>query len=254
MFRSFAVFRVPFDWSSSLCSILVLSLSFLCPHSSAEDKPGPGARPKVGLVLGGGGAKGAAHIGVIKVLEELRIPADYVAGTSMGAIVGALYASGLSAAELEKTLTSIDWDDMFTDSPPRKDIEFRKKREDLQILSKLEIGYGDGKFQVQKGLIQGQKVNVLFETMMMHVADVTDFDRLPIPHAGRGRGPRDGGRDGRDRRRQPCRRGEGEHVRAGHLSACGHQGPAISSTEALLRNLHRRHRRWRHGRRGDHRH
>ncbi len=165
-----------------LCSIFVLTLSFLSPSSSAEDESGPKARPKVGLVLGGGGAKGAAHIGVIKVLEELRIPVDYVAGTSMGAIVGALYASGLSAAELEKTLTSIDWDDMFTDSPPRKEIEFRKKREDIQILSRLEIGYGDGKFQVQKSLIQGQKVNVLFETMMMHVVDVTDFDRLPIPY------------------------------------------------------------------------
>ncbi|HWR88975.1 MAG TPA: patatin-like phospholipase family protein, partial [Dissulfurispiraceae bacterium] len=165
-----------------VCIVFLLALSFASPSFCAEDKPGPAGRPKIGLVLGGGGAKGAAHIGVIKVLEELRIPVDYVAGTSMGAIVGALYASGRSAAELEKTLTSIDWDDMFTDSPPRKDIEFRKKREDLQILSKLEIGYGDGKFQVQKGLIQGQKVNVLFETMMMHVADVTDFDRLPIPY------------------------------------------------------------------------
>src|SRR5574340_422879 len=80
----------------------------------------PSHRPKIGVVFGGGGAKGAAHIGVLKVLEEQKIPVDYIAGTSMGAIVGALYASGLSADELEKVITSINWKDVFSGDPARQ--------------------------------------------------------------------------------------------------------------------------------------
>ena len=85
---------------TSIFAVLFL-LCILSPDLSfAEEK----TRPKIGLVLGGGGAKGAAHIGVLKVLEEQKIPVDYIAGTSMGAIVGALYASGLTADELEKVI------------------------------------------------------------------------------------------------------------------------------------------------------
>jgi len=85
---------------------------------------------KIGLVLGGGGAKGAAHIGVLRVMEELKVPVDYIAGTSMGAIVGGLYASGLTADEIEDLIVSIDWEDVFSGDPERKDIDFRRKRED----------------------------------------------------------------------------------------------------------------------------
>jgi NTE family protein len=167
--------------------VLRLSLVFVCssllvlfPHiaTAQEDTY---HRPKIGLVLGGGGAKGAAHIGVLKVLEEQHIPIDYIAGTSMGAIVGSLYASGLSAAEIEKILTSVDWKDLFTDTPPRQEIDFRRKQEDYQFLTKLELGLGKGGFRLPKGIVGAQKVNVLFETLMLHASDVTDFDKLPIP-------------------------------------------------------------------------
>ena len=88
---------------------LLLCLALLWPLASvAKPIPSTGDRPKIGLVLSGGGARGAAHIGVIRKLEELQIPIDYIAGTSMGAIVGGLYASGLSVDEIEKVLTSID--------------------------------------------------------------------------------------------------------------------------------------------------
>jgi NTE family protein len=163
----------------------VILLTTLCLSSEGAGQSPPltgNERPKIGLALGGGGAKGAAHIGVLRVLEQMRIPVDYIAGTSMGAIVGALYASGMSADEIQRILTSVDWDDVFSDSPPRQDIEFRRKREDLQILSQLEVGYGDGRFHLPKGLIHGQKVDLLFETMLIHADDVTDFDRLPIPY------------------------------------------------------------------------
>ncbi len=167
--------------------VLRFSLLFVCssllvlfPHiaTAQEDTYN---RPKIGLVLGGGGAKGAAHIGVLKVLEEQHIPIDCIAGTSMGAIVGSLYASGLSAAEIEKILTSVDWKDLFTDTPPRQEIDFRRKQEDYQFLTKLELGLGKGGFRLPKGIIGAQKVNVLFETLMLHVSDINDFDKLPIP-------------------------------------------------------------------------
>ena len=112
------------------------------------------ARPRIGLVLGGGGAKGAAHVGVLKVLEELRIPVDCVAGTSMGAIVGGMYASGMSPAEIEQFLVSADWNELFTDEPQRKDIGFRRKSEDFYNLSKFTIGYRDGRFRTPTAVIE----------------------------------------------------------------------------------------------------
>ncbi|MDQ7786569.1 MAG: patatin-like phospholipase family protein [Thermodesulfovibrionales bacterium] len=138
-------------------------------------------RPKIGLVLGGGGAKGAAHIGVLKVIEELKIPVACIAGTSMGAIVASLYASGMSAAEIEKVLTTVDWDDIFSDNPPRKDIGFRRKQEDLTYLSKISVGIKNDKVQMPKSLIAGQKIGIFFETLLLPVSQIEDFDQLPIP-------------------------------------------------------------------------
>jgi NTE family protein len=164
--------------------MLFLLMSEGVSASSAADAPEADEpqRPKIGLVLGGGGAKGAAHIGVLKVLEEQKIPVDYIAGTSMGAIVGALYASGLSAEELEKVLTSIDWKDVLSGESERRDIDYRRKREDYEILSGLSLGIKDGKIVMPRGLVKDQKVNVLFETLMLHTSDIDDFDKLPIPY------------------------------------------------------------------------
>ncbi|MDA8239360.1 MAG: patatin-like phospholipase family protein [Nitrospiraceae bacterium] len=159
----------------------IIYSGLLSAGASAQEKVSL-QRPKIGLVLGGGGAKGVAHIGVLKVLEEQKIPIDYIAGTSMGAIVGALYASGLSAEELEKVLTTIDWNDVFSGDPDRRDIDYRRKREDYEILSRLSVGFKDGKIAMPKGLIKDQKVNVLFETLMLHTSDIEDFDKLPIPY------------------------------------------------------------------------
>jgi NTE family protein len=158
---------------------IVFSFCSLLPdHSSAEEEQ---KRPKIGLALGGGGAKGASHIGVLKVLEELKVPVDCIAGTSMGAIVASLYASGMSAAEIENVLTTVDWNDLFTDNPPRKNIDFRRKQEDLTYLSKISVGIKDGKVHVPKSIVAGQKIGVFFETLMLPVAHIEDFDQLPIP-------------------------------------------------------------------------
>jgi len=86
---------------------------------ATEAQPAP-TRPKIGLVLAGGGAKGAAHVGVLKVLEEMKIPIDFVVGTSMGSIIGGLYASGMSPQQIEQEINSIDWTDVFIDAPTGK--------------------------------------------------------------------------------------------------------------------------------------
>src|SRR5690349_14311284 len=104
----------------------------VCVSSPAQQVPpsGQAPRPRIGLVLSGGGARGAAHIGVLKVLEQNHVPVDAIAGTSMGAVVGGLYASGLSAKDIERVMTSVDWQDAFLDRPPRTDLNFRRKLED----------------------------------------------------------------------------------------------------------------------------
>ncbi len=139
-------------------------------------------RPKVGLVLSGGGARGAAHIGVIRVLEELRVPIDAIAGTSMGSIIGALYASGMDIDEIERAVNSIDWADAFDDDPPREKRRFRDKQEDRDFLVKSAPGYEDGELKFPSGLIQGQKVDLILSELTLPVAAVKDFDQLSVPY------------------------------------------------------------------------
>ncbi len=98
------------------------------------------SRPRICLVLSGGGARGMAHIGVLKILEELKVPIDCIAGTSMGAVVGGLYASGMTAGEIDATMRSVDWQEAFRDAPPRQDLAFRRKQDDRNFLVRLPLG------------------------------------------------------------------------------------------------------------------
>ena len=138
-------------------------------------------RPRIGLALSGGGARGAAHIGVLKVLEREHIPIDYIAGTSMGSIVGGMYASGLSPEEIETQLIAVDWDDVFDDKIDRENRSFRRKSDDRFWLIDRKPGYSDGKIKLPPGLVQGQKINNLLTALTLHVADIDDFDDLGIP-------------------------------------------------------------------------
>lgn len=138
-------------------------------------------RQRIGLVLSGGGARGAAHVGVLKVLEELRVPIDAIAGTSMGAVVGGLYASGMSAAAIERELTSIDWEDAFRDRPARSLLNFRRRAEDGDFLVQLPLGFREGQFHLPSGLIQGQKLSQMLREYTLPVAGVASFDALPTP-------------------------------------------------------------------------
>lgn len=150
-------------------------------ETSGRAAPAPANRPGIGLVLSGGGARGLAHIGVLKVLEELRVPVDYITATSMGAIVGGLYASGVSAREMERMVTSLDWPSFFSDQPPRRELSVRRKDEDAQYTIPLELGFRDFSFRLSKGALSGQNLELLLHGLTWRDDDVGSFDKLPIP-------------------------------------------------------------------------
>jgi NTE family protein len=170
----------PFKIGRRLCLSFMLCLIVVTFDARAEQTVSP-TRPRIGLVLSGGGARGAAHIGVIKVLEEMRIPIDFVAGTSMGAIVGGLYASGLSPTEIEKIVTSLEWGAAFKDKPSPDDLSFRRKQDAADYLIDFDLGYKDGHFKIPMGLVQGQNLNVILKSLLLHTEAVHDFDQMNIP-------------------------------------------------------------------------
>jgi len=149
---------------------------------AADDIAQPAHRPRIGLVLSGGGARGAAHVGVIRTLERMHIPIDAVAGTSMGAVVGGLYAAGLSGDEIDAVFRALDWQDLIRDRAPRRDLVYRRKQDDRNILAKGALGVrADEGIKLPLGLVQGQKITQVLRSTTLRVADVRDFDRLPTP-------------------------------------------------------------------------
>ncbi len=149
--------------------------------ATAFAAPTGAARPRIGLALSGGGARGLAHIGVLKILEELRVPIDVIAGTSMGAIVGGLYASGKSPDEIAREMERVDWVALFDDRPPRPDLPYRRKQDESSAFIDLELGLRSGRILLPRGLIAGQKLGFLFKSLTTRAAFIADFDRLPIP-------------------------------------------------------------------------
>jgi NTE family protein len=140
------------------------------------------AAERVGLVLSGGAARGLAHIGVLKALEEQNVRVYAIAGTSMGAIVGGLYAAGYSVEELQRLALELDWQQALSDSPPREDVPFRRKQDDRDFLIKQKLSFrDDGSLGLPLGVIQGQNLALLLESLLVHRSDTRDFDRLPIP-------------------------------------------------------------------------
>jgi NTE family protein len=161
---------------------LLLMLAALA--ATAAELPAAGSLPegeRIGLVLGGGGARGAAHIGVLKVLEREHIPVHAIAGTSVGAIVGALYATGRSPEEIEKLIESIDWSDLFRDSPDREAQPMRQKETDLGNLANVEIGVNEGGLSYPSSLVRGQKMGLLMRSWFSGRSAMKSFDDLPIP-------------------------------------------------------------------------
>ena len=138
-------------------------------------------RPRIGLVLAGGGAKGGAHVGALKVLEEMRVPIDCIAGTSIGALVGAGYATGQPAAEIEKFVTGIDWAAVIGGAGRRTLEPIEQKRLALEAGSKLQMGLVDGKIVTPSGLADASSIDDLLRSYVARARTVSDFDKLPIP-------------------------------------------------------------------------
>lgn len=186
--------RVTFAVSLSL--LLGLGAAAPCaraqqPAAAADTSPAPQApeviRPAPGgfdtcLVLSGGGARGMAHIGVIKVLERERIPVDCIVGTSMGAVIGSLYASGLSAEEIERQMRALDWGAMFVDRIDRSVMSQRRKAEDRSFLAKGGFGLRDGRLGLPPSLFEGQRLALSLRKALLPSAGIDDFDALPIPY------------------------------------------------------------------------
>ncbi len=172
--------------SRSLAALSTVLLLAAGPGARAAAQTAPASsteaprRPKIGLALGGGGARGAAHIGVLKVLEELRIPIDYIAGTSMGSVVGGLYVVGYDPDALGKVIAKVDWLNLFVDNAPRRDVVFREKSNDYLVPPGVTLGIKNG-ISLPAGLIAGRKLGFLLNTLTRPVANVHDFDKFSIP-------------------------------------------------------------------------
>jgi len=136
-------------------------------------------RPTIGLALSGGGAKGFAHIGVLKVLEEEGIPVDYISGTSMGSIVGGLYSMGYSAEELEKIVLDIDWDSLFDDTLDRKNTPMEQKLLNERYFA--SIAFRDGRIEIPSGLLNGYKTYRELKKLTWDAEKISKFKDLPIP-------------------------------------------------------------------------
>jgi NTE family protein len=164
---------------------VVASATTTSPPAAAPSAVPPtalGQRPRIGLVLSGGGARGAAHVGVIRTLEQLHVPIDAVAGTSMGAMVGGLYAAGLSGDEIERVFRELDWQEAIRDRAPRRDLAYRRKQDDRNILAKGALGVSaESGVVLPLGLVQGHKITQVLRGATSRVADVQDFDALPTP-------------------------------------------------------------------------
>ncbi len=160
----------------------VLFLTLAAPMATATAQaPTEAPRARIGLVLSGGGARGLSHVGVLKVLEAERIPIDAIAGTSMGAIVGGLYASGMSATELEHELRKVEWANVFAARVDRQHLSQRRKEEDFEISPLIELGIRDGELRVPAGAVSSRGLENLLRRFTLPVRDVQDFNRLPIP-------------------------------------------------------------------------
>lgn len=164
-----------------LALLLLASTTLSVAHAAGTQGASTPAHPRICLVLSGGGARGAAHVGVLRVLEEYRVPVHCIAGTSMGSLVGAAYATGTTLPEMDVILSSISTELLFKEEPPRQELAMRRKSDDYDILFTPEIGLRNGEVKVGKGIVTG----VQLETVLRQLSKTKGyqhFDRLSIPY------------------------------------------------------------------------
>ena len=178
------------DMRKLINSLFILLLLTICSTAYSQDTTYVKHRPKVGLVLSGGGAKGAAHIGVLKYIEEAGIPIDYIAGTSMGSIVGGMYALGYTSDEILSIISEVDWDRLISDQVDRKNISYERKYESRSQLLTIPFSVGTDKQELQArsfknslptGIVSGDNLINLFNSLSVGYSDPVDFNELPTP-------------------------------------------------------------------------
>src|SRR4051794_15363560 len=159
-----------------------LAITALCIllFKNAFAQPGS-TRPKIGVTLSGGGAKGLAHIGILEAIDSAGLKVDYITGTSMGSVVGGLYAAGYSADTIEAIARTLDWDLLFSSAPQISAISIEEKDEFNKYA--VEIPFQHGKFRLGKGIIEGQELWLKFAELFQSVYNITDFNKLSIPFA-----------------------------------------------------------------------
>lgn len=158
---------------------VTLAVLVIAPALLHAETPAP--RPKIGLALGGGGARGGAHVGVLQVLEELHVPVDAIAGTSMGSMIGGLYAAGVPIDRIDHALRQANWGDLLDDKPSYRDLVFRRKEDASRYLVDFELGIRGGKFRQPRGLRAGQKLAFEARALLLNTSPPADFSQFPIP-------------------------------------------------------------------------
>ncbi len=179
----------------NLSTTFILTLTLLCfckvalsetsdpsSYKVKQKNNSDAQRPKIGLVLSGGGARGFAHIGVLKVLEENNVPIDYIVGTSMGSIIGGLYAIGLTPEEIEHGVKGIAWKKVFDDFAYRDYKSFRRKQDNYDFYNLQRVGITEDGLQIRPGLIEGQQIELALDRLAYPGFHINDYDKLRIPY------------------------------------------------------------------------
>lgn len=171
-------------WLAGILTAFITFTTFITPAQAAEPAcpASVTGQPSVGLVLSGGGARGYAHLGVLKVLEDNRIPIDCIAATSMGAVVGGLYASGMNAHEMEQRLSGINLSDIAFDTSERAALPQGQREDERLYVSSLSLGFGAKGIKLPAGLVQGNQLQALLQDWTRSVAEIHAFNQLPIPY------------------------------------------------------------------------
>jgi NTE family protein len=172
---------------AALISLVVIAAGSVVAHAQAPEQTASDAgqearRPKLALVLSGGGARGAAEIGALKVLEELHVVPDLIVGTSIGSIVGGLYATGWTPDEIEELLKTMDWNKLFSDRVDRRERTFRRKQDDVIVLIQGKVNFDGFKPYLPPGILGGQSMELFMKSLEIRSTGETDFDAFPIPY------------------------------------------------------------------------
>ena len=162
------------------CISIVLATATLVP-TLPQTAPTRSGRPTVGLVLSGGGARGFAHIGVLRLLEENHIPVDYIGGASMGALVGAMYSLGYTPDEMEKLIGTLNWKELLQPGNGYDDLSFRRKEDRRNIPAPITLKGKINDLKLPNALNSGKEIGLLLDRIALPYAEVRDFDKLPIP-------------------------------------------------------------------------